>query len=46
MGIIYTIVILTGQIILLIGLDEMVTVAIIIIRAVGIDQANGAVGGQ
>ena len=42
---IYTTVILTGLMILLIGLNEMVTVAIIIIKAVGVDQANGAVDG-
>ena len=42
---IYTTVILTGLMILLIGLNEMVTVAIIVIRAVGVDEAHGAVGG-
>ena len=40
-----TIVILTGLIILIIGLNEMVTVAIIIIKAVGVDQTHGAVDG-
>ena len=33
------------MIMLLIGLNEIVTVAIIIIRAVGVDQAHGAVDG-
>ena len=41
---IYTMVLLTGLIILLIGLSEMVTVVIIIIKAVGVNQAHGAVG--
>ena len=40
---IYIIVIPTGLIILLIGLNEMVTVAFIIIKAVVVDQAHGAV---
>ena len=39
------IVILTGLTILLIELNEMVTVVIIIIKAAGVDQAYGAVGG-
>ena len=43
---IYTIIILTGLMILLIELNEMVTVVIIIIKAVGVDQAHGAVDGS
>ena len=42
---IYSIVILTGLILLIIVLNEMVTVATIIIKAEGVDQAHGAVGG-
>ena len=42
---IYTIIILTGLIIFLIELNVMITVAIMIIRAVGVDQAHGAVDG-
>ena len=42
---IYPIVILTGLIILLIGLNEMVTVVIITIEAASVDQAHGAVDG-
>ena len=42
---IYTKVIQTGLIITLIGLNEMVTAVIIIIKAVGVDQAHGAVDG-
>ena len=43
--VIHTIVIQTGLVILLIGLNEMVTVVIIIIKAVSVDQAHDKVGG-
>ena len=42
---IYTIVVLTGLRILIIGLNEMVTVVIIIVKATGVDQARVTVGG-
>ena len=42
----YIVFILMGLIILLIELNEMVTVAIVIIKAAGVDQAHGAVGGS
>ena len=40
------VVILTGVIILLIGLNEIVTVVIIIIKTVRVDQDHEAVGGS